>query len=76
VTAGYITAEAHGDFYAHMDAVNVDLKAFTENFYRKLCFASLAPVLDKLIWLKRESVVCFEVTTLLIPLAACVTPAL
>jgi pyruvate formate lyase activating enzyme len=45
----------------------VDLKAFTEGFYEKLCFARLAPVLDTLVWLKRETNVWFEVTTLLIP---------
>jgi pyruvate formate lyase activating enzyme len=50
-----------------MDAANVDLKAFTDEFYRKLCFAELAPVLDTLRWLKRETQVWFEVTTLLIP---------
>ncbi len=67
VTAGYITAEARAEFYAHMDAANVDLKAFTQQFYHKLCFAQLDPVLDTLIWLKRETDVWFEVTTLLIP---------
>ena len=67
VTAGYITTEARRDFFTHMDAANVDLKAFTEQFYHKLCFAALAPVLDTLCWLKRETEVWFEVTTLLIP---------
>jgi pyruvate formate lyase activating enzyme len=50
-----------------MDAANVDLKAFTDTFYHKLCFAALEPVLDTLVWLKRETRVWFEVTTLLIP---------
>ncbi len=67
VTAGYITPSARPDFYAAMDAANVDLKAFTETFYKKLCYAELAPVLDTLLWLKHESKVWFEVTTLLIP---------
>jgi len=67
VTAGYITPEARRDFYAHMDAANVDLKAFTQQFYHKLCFANLEPVLDTLRWLKHETDVWFEVTTLLIP---------
>jgi pyruvate formate lyase activating enzyme len=67
VTAGYISPEARRDFYAHMDAANVDLKAFTQGFYHKLCFANLSPVLDTLCWLKNESDVWFEVTTLLIP---------
>jgi pyruvate formate lyase activating enzyme len=67
VTAGYVNPEARRDFYAHMDAANVDLKAFTDQFYHKLCFAELAPVLDTLCWLRHETQVWFEVTTLLIP---------
>ncbi len=67
VTAGYITAEARPAFFAPMDAANVDLKAFTEDFYRKLCLGHLDPVLDTLRWLKHESSVWFEITTLLIP---------
>jgi pyruvate formate lyase activating enzyme len=67
VTAGYITPEARPEFYAHMDAANVDLKGFTDRFYHKLCFAELQPVLDTLVWLKQETDVWFEVTTLLIP---------
>jgi pyruvate formate lyase activating enzyme len=66
VTAGYITDDARPEFYRHMDAANVDLKAFSEEFYHKLCFASLAPVLETLKFL-RETSVWFEVTTLLIP---------
>ena len=50
-----------------MDAANVDLKAFTEDFYHRLCFAELQPVLDTLVYLRRETNVWFEVTTLLIP---------
>ncbi len=67
VTNGYITESARGEFYAAMDAANVDLKGFTEDFYKKLCFAELGPVLDTLVWLKRETNVWLEVTTLLIP---------
>ncbi len=67
VTAGYITPDARRDFFAHIDAANVDLKAFTEQFYKRLCFAHLEPVLDTLRWLKRETDVWLEVTTLLIP---------
>ncbi|NIP38968.1 MAG: AmmeMemoRadiSam system radical SAM enzyme [Candidatus Dadabacteria bacterium] len=67
VTAGYITAEARGDFYRNIDAANIDLKAFTQEFYGKICFAELEPVLDTLIWLKNETDVWIEVTTLLIP---------
>ncbi|HET8996501.1 MAG TPA: AmmeMemoRadiSam system radical SAM enzyme, partial [Acetobacteraceae bacterium] len=51
VTAGYITPQARGDFYRHIDAANVDLKGFTEGFYRNLCGGRLADVLDTLVWL-------------------------
>jgi pyruvate formate lyase activating enzyme len=67
VSAGYITPQARGDFYEHIDAANIDLKAFTQQFYKKLCFADLAPILDTLKWLKHETEVWIEVTTLLIP---------
>jgi pyruvate formate lyase activating enzyme len=67
VTAGYMTPEPRAEFYRHMDAANVDLKGFTEEFYHKLCFGQLAPVLDTLKYLKHETAVWFEVTTLLIP---------
>lgn len=67
VTAGYITEEARGPFFEHIDAANVDLKAFSERFYKKLCFAELQPVLDTLTWLHTETDVWIEVTTLLIP---------
>jgi len=67
VTAGYICPEPRRDFYAHMDAANVDLKAFTEEFYRKTCGGHLEAVQETLVYLKRETRVWFEVTTLLIP---------
>jgi pyruvate formate lyase activating enzyme len=67
VTAGYISPGAREEFYAKMDAANVDLKAFTDDFYFKLCGAHLQPVLDTLVYLKRETDVWFEITTLLIP---------
>lgn len=67
VTAGYMCPEPRAEFYAHMDAANVDLKAFTERFYRKICGAELAPVLETLEYLKHETKVWFEITTLLIP---------
>ncbi len=67
VTAGYITPEARGDFFAEMDAANVDLKAFTDDFYVRLCGAHLDPVLETLKWLVHETSVWVEVTTLLIP---------
>jgi len=67
VTAGYICAEPRAEMYRHMDAANVDLKGFTEEFYRKLCLGHLQPVLETLVYLKRETRVWFEITTLLIP---------
>jgi pyruvate formate lyase activating enzyme len=66
-TAGYITEEPRREFYSKMDAANVDLKAFTDEFYVKLTGAHLQPVLDTLTYLKRETDVWFEITTLLIP---------
>jgi pyruvate formate lyase activating enzyme len=67
VTAGYIDKEARKDVYKYIDAANVDLKAFTERFYHKLTFSHLDDVLDTLIWLKNETDVWTEITTLLIP---------
>ena len=67
VTAGYIHAEPRREFYSKMDAANVDLKAFTDEFYFRLCGARLQPVLDTLVYLKHETDVWFEITTLLIP---------
>ena len=67
VTAGYIHEAPRREFYAKMDAANVDLKAFTDEFYFKLCAARLKPVLDTLVYLKHETQVWFEITTLLIP---------
>ncbi len=67
VTAGYITEPARADFFSRMDAVNVDLKGFSDDFYVKLCGAHLQPVLDTLVWLRHETDVWVELTTLLIP---------
>lgn len=67
VTAGYIHAEPRRDFFAKMDAANVDLKAFTEAFYVKQTGSHLQPVLDTLCYLKHETDVWLELTTLLIP---------
>ena len=67
VTAGYICEEPRKEFFAAMDAANVDLKAFTEDFYHKLTGGHLQPVLDTLVYLKHETSVWFELTTLLIP---------
>jgi pyruvate formate lyase activating enzyme len=67
VTAGYVTPAAREEIFPHMDATNVDLKAFTEHFYSHVTLGHLAPVLDTLEWLARETDVWVEVTNLLIP---------
>ena len=67
VTAGYICDEPRREFFKYIDAANVDLKAFTENFYWKITGAHLQPILDTLVYLKHETGVWLELTTLLIP---------
>jgi pyruvate formate lyase activating enzyme len=67
VTAGYICDEPRRELYRHIDAANVDLKGFTQDFYRHLAMADLQTVLDTLVYLRRETDVWFEITTLLIP---------
>ncbi len=67
VTAGYIHAAPRREFFSHIDAANVDLKAFTEEFYFGLTASHLAPVLETLRYLKHETRVWLEITTLLIP---------
>ncbi len=67
VTAGYIEPEPLAELQRHLDAANVDLKAFTETFYKKLCTAELGPVLETLEVLVNETDVWVEITTLLIP---------
>jgi pyruvate formate lyase activating enzyme len=67
VTAGEICPEPRMELYRHMDAANVDLKAFTDRFYRKICGGSLGAVQETLVYLKHETDVWFEITTLLIP---------
>ena len=67
VTAGYINHEARVEFFKYMNAANVDLKAFNEKFYYKLTGGHLQPVLDTLLYLKQETNIWFELTTLLIP---------
>ena len=66
VTAGYVCDAPREEFFRHMDAANIDLKAFTESFYKKICHGALQPVLDTLLYLKHETNVWFEITTLLI----------
>jgi pyruvate formate lyase activating enzyme len=67
VTAGYVSPKPRAELFAVMDAANVDLKAFTEDFYAKTCGAHLQPVLETLEYLVRETKVWVEITTLLIP---------
>ncbi len=67
VTNGWIEPEPRKEFFSHIDAANVDLKAFTERFYKELCGATLQPVLDTLTYIQNETDVHLEVTTLIIP---------
>ena len=67
VTAGYICPEPRAELYRHLDGANVDLKAFTEGFYRNQVGAELGAVLDTLAYLRHETDIWFELTTLLIP---------
>ena len=67
VTAGYVSPEPRSEFYQFMDAANVDLKAFSERFYKKITGSQLQPVLETLVYLKHDTDVWFELTTLLIP---------
>lgn len=67
VTAGYISPEPRAEFFRQMDAANVDLKGFTEGFYRDLCSASLADVLDTLVYIRHETDCWLEITNLIIP---------
>ena len=67
VTAGYVCAEPRTEFYRHMDAANVDLKAFSDEFYRQVCGGRLEPVLETLEYIVNETSTWLEVTTLLVP---------
>jgi pyruvate formate lyase activating enzyme len=67
VSAGYINPLPRADFFRPIDAVNIDLKSFSPDFYRRICGAELAPVLETLVWLRRETQVWLEITSLLIP---------
>jgi pyruvate formate lyase activating enzyme len=67
VTAGYMNAEPRAAFYGHMDAANVDLKAFSDEFYHSVCAGRLQPVLETLEYLVHETSVWVEITNLLIP---------
>ncbi len=67
VTAGYVCPAPLAEFYRHMDAVNVDLKAFTERFHNRICSGHLDAVLNTLIYIKTETKAWLEITNLLIP---------
>lgn len=67
VSAGYVCAEPRAEFYQYMDAANIDLKAFSEKFYKHITGSHLQPVLETLVYLKQETNVWFEITTLIIP---------
>lgn len=67
VSAGYISKEARPEFFEYMDAANIDLKAFNEDFYWKLCGAHLQDVLDTIIYIKHNTNIWLELTTLIIP---------
>ncbi|MCC7413534.1 MAG: AmmeMemoRadiSam system radical SAM enzyme [Gammaproteobacteria bacterium] len=67
VTAGYMCDAPRREFYRHIDAANVDLKAFTDRFYHKITGSHLQPVLDTLVYLRHETQVWLELTTLIIP---------
>jgi pyruvate formate lyase activating enzyme len=67
VSNGYITREAFAEVYEHIDAANIDLKGFSEDFYTKVTLSHMEPVLKTLRWLRRETSVWFEITNLIIP---------
>ncbi len=67
VSAGYVCAEPRAEFYKYIDAANIDLKAFTENFYRRVTGSHLSAILETLSYLKHETDVWFEITNLMIP---------
>ncbi len=67
VSAGYVLPAPRKEFYRHVDAANIDLKAFSNRFYKKVCAGSMQPVLDTLLYLRHETDLWLEITTLLIP---------
>ena len=67
VSNGYICPEPRAEFFGGMDAANIDLKAFSERFYWKVCGGHLQPVLETLEYVARETATWLELTTLLIP---------
>lgn len=67
VTSAYISKAAREEFFSVMDAINVDLKSFREDFYQRLCLAHLQPILDNLIYIRQKTSAWLELTTLVIP---------
>ncbi|EAR60779.1 AmmeMemoRadiSam system radical SAM enzyme [Neptuniibacter caesariensis] len=67
VSAGFINPAPREQFFSVMDACNIDLKAFSEQFYRKNCSGHLSTVLDTLLYIHHETNCWLEITTLLIP---------
>jgi len=67
VSAGYICDEPRRELFRHVDAANIDLKAFSQDFYRHVAMGDLEPVLDTLRHLRHDTDIWFEITTLLIP---------
>jgi pyruvate formate lyase activating enzyme len=67
VTAGYMHDAPRREFYRHVDAANVDLKAFTDDFYWRITKGRLQPVLDTLVYLRHQTTVWLEITNLVIP---------
>ncbi len=67
VSAGYVCPQPRAEFYRYIDAVNIDLKAFTEDFYRRITGSHLGAVLETLSYLKHETDVWLEITNLVIP---------
>jgi pyruvate formate lyase activating enzyme len=67
VTAGYVCPEPRAELFAHVDAANIDLKAFSDDFYHDICAGRLAPVLETLEYVRHETSCWLELTTLVIP---------
>lgn len=67
VTAGYVNPAPRAEFFSFIDAANIDLKAFDDDFYRRIAGGRLEPVLDTIRYLRNETNVWFEITNLVIP---------
>ncbi len=67
VTAGYVEARPRAELFGAMDAINIDLKGFTQEYYRSVCGGSLAAVLESIEWAVHESSAWVELTTLIVP---------